>query len=152
MCATWPYVGDEPSKLYKDIYNFTGKNRKLTNLIYATALQPWYKAKFSSSDFNSQGELDSAKVIEDLKVEDYVEVQDVVREIKRRLHSEDTSGNPIEYDSVSEIIDKVQEVNSKEDSKVIAKIINSGGKYIISIQPKDDTNYAIYEYYKTGTE
>lgn len=152
MCVSFPYIGDEPSRLYMDIYHYTGKNRKLTNLIYATALQDWYKAQFSSSDFNSQGELDSAKVIADLKVDDFIEVKDVIRDIERRLHVVDNSGNPIEYDTVSEIIDKVQEVNSQEDSKVVARIINNGSKYIISVQPKDDTNYNLYEHYKTGIE
>lgn len=152
MCVSFPYIGDEPSKLYKDIYHHTGKNRKLTNLIYATASQDWYKAKFSPSDFNSQGELNASKVIEDLKVDDFIEVKDVIRDIERRLHAVDDSGNPVEYDTVSEIIDKVQDVNSQEDSKVVARIINNGSKYIISVQPKDDTNYNIYEHYKTGIE
>jgi len=39
----------------------------------------------------------------------------------------------------------VQEVNADETSKVIAKIVNKGGKYIISVQLKDDTNFALYE-------
>jgi hypothetical protein len=37
MCVRYPYIGDEESKLYKEIYKYTGKNRKLTNFIYATA-------------------------------------------------------------------------------------------------------------------
>lgn len=152
MCVSLPYIGDEPSKLYTDIYHHTGKNRKLTNLIYAIAKQDWYTEKFSPSDFNSQGELNASKVIKDLKVNDFIEVKDVIRDIERRLHAVDDSGNPIEYDTVSEIIDKVQEVNSQEDSKVVARIVNNGSKYIISVQPKDDTNYNIYERYKSGVE
>jgi len=37
MCVSIPFIGDSPSELYKEIYNYTGKNRKLTNLVYATA-------------------------------------------------------------------------------------------------------------------
>lgn len=152
MCVSIPYVGDEPSKLYKEIYEFTGKNRKLTNLIYATALQSWYKEKFSSSDFNSQGELNSSKVIEDLNVRQYIEIDSLVRDTENRLNAVDSSGNPVEYNTVEEIIDKVQNVNSQQDSRVVARIVNNGSKYIISVQPKDDTNYNIYEHYKSGIE
>jgi len=152
MCVSWPYVKDAPSKLYMDIYHHTGKNRKLTNLIYATAKQDWYKEKFSPSDFNSQGELNSATVISDLKVDDYIEVKDLIRETERALHAVDNSGNPVEYNTVSEIIDKVQKINAEESSRIVARIINNGSKYIISIQPKDDTNFGIYEHYKSSIE
>jgi hypothetical protein len=34
-CTLFPIVGGKPSKLYKELYDSTGKDRKLTNLLYA---------------------------------------------------------------------------------------------------------------------
>ena len=149
MCVRYPYIGDEESKLYKEVYKYTGKNRKLTNFIYATAQQTWFKQKFSPSDYNSQGELDSRKVIEELEVNKLVEMNNLIADAERILKAVDSTGDTIEYSSINDIIDRVQNFNSS-NSNLVAKIQRKGDKYTIQVQPKDDTNFDLYEQYKAG--
>ena len=144
MCVRYPYIGDEESKLYKEVYKYTGKNRKLTNFIYATAQQTWFKQKFSPSDYNSQGELDSRKVIEELEVNKLVEMNSLIADAERTLKAVDSTGDTIEYSSINDIIDRVQNFNSN-NSNLVAKIQRKGDKYTIQVQPKDDTNFDLYE-------
>ena len=57
-CNLFPLVKGKRSKLYDELFKYTGKNRKLTNFLYALSLQKPIISKFTKKDFNNQDEID----------------------------------------------------------------------------------------------
>ena len=68
VCTLKPIIKDKPSKLYTDLMQLTGNDRKLTNFLYALSLQDEIKSLFSNSDFNSQGQIKTDLFIQKLNL------------------------------------------------------------------------------------
>ena len=151
VCARWPIVNGEESKLYKELFKYTSRNRKLTNYLYALAIQPELKNEVSPSDYNSQGELNLSKVIELFSVDNLIDVTSTIKNGERELNAIDNStGEPINYKEVSEIIDKVIDFNNRDNNPVVAKIIRVEDNYNIVVIPKDSENFALNSAYEAG--
>jgi nitrous oxide reductase len=64
MCTIYPSVKGKKSKLYVDMYNKTGHDRKLTNFLYAMSKLDDVRAKFSKDQFDRLGEIKSKDFME----------------------------------------------------------------------------------------
>ena len=64
MCTIYPSVKGKKSKLYMDMYNKTGHDRKLTNFLYAMSKLDDVRAKFSKDQFDRLGEIKSKDFME----------------------------------------------------------------------------------------
>ena len=132
ICTLNPFVGDEESILYKELYKRTGKNRKLTNYLYALSLQPSVQETFASSDFNRQGEVNASSIMEALKVDEILEAATQIANAERELGAVTDTGK-VQFDTVDEIYDRVQEFNSRPDNHLIASITQENRKFIINV-------------------
>ena len=150
VCAVYPLIDGQESELYKGLFKYTSRNRKLTNYLYALSLQPEIMSKVSSSDLNGQGEIKLSKVVELLNVDSLLDTTATIKNAEAELHATNSSGELVDYEDVSEIIDRVVEFNEREGNSVVAKIVKTDSGYNISILPKDSENFAINSTYKAG--
>lgn len=148
MCTLFPLVKGERSKLYEELYEFTGKDRRLTNFFYALSLQPEVQAQFSKKEKNSQGEVRSDDFIRKFKLRDFVAKTDEVKAERTDIGAIDSKGNPIEYDTPDELFDRVKEYNETH-SRFKATIAYDNGKFVIKLDRVNAGNFRNSEVLET---
>ena len=150
VCTRFPQKDGRDSQLYMDLFKHTGRNRSLTNYIYALTQQDYIKSAFAPSDFNDQKELKASEVIKKLKVDNLINTSTAITNAEKELGAVNSSGSPVIYKTVEEIIDKVIDFNSREDNPVVAKINKESNGYSIIVQGKNDTNFMTNASYIAG--
>ena len=140
FCEIIPTVNRRKSVLYQDIYNFTGKNRALTNMLYAVAQTDSVKNLFTRSDFNNQGEIKFKSLHDKLNLDSQLTALQNVNNERVAIGATDRSGNPIAYDNPNAIKDIVLQYNDTHED-YHAKIKYAGGKYYIDLDVTDASNY-----------
>ena len=151
ICSPSPYVGDEKSILYNELLEYTGNNRPLTNYIYTLAIQPAFVEKFTSSQCNRQGEVLTAKVIEALGVDSFIDAAKSISNAEKELGAKEYGEN-VKYETVEEIQDKVIEFNNRPDNKLRAVIKYQDGAYIIQVGVINADNFLRAESLEPGRE
>lgn len=140
MCTIYPSVKGKKSKLYMDMYNKTGHDRKLTNFLYAMSKLDDVRAKFSKDQFDRLGEIKSKDFMDWVHIEDLIADQNMLDSAKRTLGAVDNLGDPIGYDTPEEILDRVLDFNNNND-RMKAMIRFSNGKFIIEVENLNADNY-----------
>lgn len=140
MCALIPTVNRKKSKLYKDILDYTGKNRPLTNLLYAAALSDQVKSLFTQKEFNDQNEIDFKALKTKFNLDQYVNAQQALQGERLSIGAIDSNGQTIYYDNPDLIKDRVLDYNNTHNV-FHAKIDYSRGKYTIVLDVTDATNF-----------
>lgn len=139
-CSLSPLVKGEPSKLYNSILKYTGKDRKLTNFLYALSKQKALISKFTSKDFNSQGEIDFDSFIKKVDVKSMLDNKARLQNERESIGAIDSSGNKIAYDRVENILDVVTDYNDTHtDFK--ATIQYEAGKFYIDLNITNAENF-----------
>ena len=72
VCIRIPEVNGEESILYARLYEFTNKNRPLTNYLYALASLDELRSSVGAENLNSQGEISPDYLIKELKIDRYI--------------------------------------------------------------------------------
>lgn len=140
MCTIYPSVKGKKSKLYVDMYNKTGHDRKLTNFLYAMSKLDDVRAKFSKDQFDRLGEIKSKDFMEWVDIDKLIADQNLLDSAKAQLQAVDSNGDPIGYDTPEEILDRVLDFNDTND-RMKAMIRFSNGKFIIEIENLNADNY-----------
>ena len=140
MCTIYPSVKGKKSKLYVDMYNKTGHDRKLTNFLYAMSKLDDVRAKFSKDQFDRLGEIKSKDFMEWVDIDKLIADQNLLDSAKAQLQAVDSNGDPIGYDTPEEILDRVLDFNYTND-RMKAMIRFSNGKFIIEIENLNADNY-----------
>jgi len=140
FCDITPTVNRRKSVLYQDIYNFTGKNRALTNLLYAASLTDAVKQLFDRNDFNSQGEIKFKSLREKLNLDSQLTAMQNVKNERVSIGATNSNGDPIAYDNPNAIKNVVLQYNDTHED-YHAKIKHSNGKYYIDLDVTDASNY-----------
>ena len=140
MCTIYPSVKGKKSKLYMDMYNKTGHDRKLTNFLYAMSKLDDVRAKFGKDQFDRLGEIKSKDFMEWVHIEDLIEDQNLLDSAKHNLQAVNTAGEPIGYDTPEEILDRVLDFNDT-NTRMKAMIRFSNGKFIIEVENLNADNY-----------
>ena len=78
MCTIYPSVKGKKSKLYMDMYNKTGHDRKLTNFLYAMSKLDDVRAKFGKGQFDRLGEIKSKDFMDWVHIEDLIADQNLL--------------------------------------------------------------------------
>lgn len=151
VCSPSPYVGDEKSILYNELLEYTGNNRPLTNYIYTLAIQPAFVEKFTSSQRNRQGEVLTAKVIEALGVDSFIDAAKSISNAEEELGAK-KYGEEVKYDTVEEIQDRVIEFNNRPDNKLRATIKYKEGAYVIQVGVLNADNFLKADSLEPGRE
>lgn len=140
-CEFHPKTKDgKDSELYKSLYEKT-KNRRFTNLIYASYLQEGVAAQMDEAGYkrDKQGEHRVEDVYKWYNILEILEEQGRIGDIEVQIGSKDALGNYIEYSSGEEALEIVNDYNSKEKGNV-AYTVKRGDKYIIVLEPKNANN------------
>ena len=148
MCTLFPLVKGERSKLYEELFEFTGKDRRLTNFFYAISLQPEVQSQFSKKEKNSQGEPRADDFIRKYNLRDFVAKSDEIKEERVAIGATDAKGNPIQYDTPDELYDKVKEYN-ESNARFKATISYDNGKFIIKLDRVNAGNFRNNEVLET---
>ena len=140
MCTIYPSVKGKKSKLYMDMYNKTGHDRKLTNFLYAMSKLDDVRAKFGKNQFDRLGEIKSKDFMEWVHIEDLIEDQNLLDSARHNLQAVNAAGEPIGYDTPEEILDRVLDFNDN-NTRMKAMIRFSNGKFIIEVENLNADNY-----------
>lgn len=140
MCVLIPTINRRKSQLYQDIYNYTGKNRPLTNLLYAAAHTEELKGKFDKNDINNQGEIKFESLRKFLDLDSYLDSETLLQEDRKAIGAIDATGKEVGYANPDIIKERVLEYNDTHD-KFHAKIDYRDGKYYIDLDVIDGTNF-----------
>lgn len=140
VCTIYPSVKGKKSKLYMDMYNKTGHDRKLTNFLYAMSKLDDVRAKFSKDQFDKLGEIRSKDFMDWVHIDDLIADQNLLDSAKQQLQAVDSTGNPIGYDTPEEIYDRVIDFNNN-NTRMKAMIRFSNGKFIIEVENLNADNY-----------
>lgn len=130
VCALKPIVQGKPSMLWEGLYKTTGKNRRLTNLLYAIAIQDSVKNQFDKKSLNSQGELNLRDFLNKFNIKHLIDSKQSINADKVSIGAVDNNGVTVTYDDPEDIRQKVIDYNnSHEGTKAQIKYKN-GGFYI----------------------
>lgn len=140
MCTIYPSVKGKKSKLYMDMYNKTGHDRKLTNFLYAMSKLDDVRAKFGKDQFDRLGEIKSKDFMDWVHIEDLIADQNLLDSAKQQLQAVDSNGDPIGYDTPEEVLDRVLDFNDR-NTRMKAMIRFSNGKFIIDVENLNADNY-----------
>lgn len=140
-CLLWPIKNGEPSKLYKELYNKTKKNRKLTNLLYALSLQDEIKGKFVPSELNSQGEPLTKIFMEKLNVDSLLREKNIIENKAKELGALDDNGGVVYFNNMDHITQKVIDFNNTNE-KLRAVIKHNREGFYIEVDLINAENYA----------
>lgn len=140
VCTIYPSVKGKKSKLYMDMYNKTGHDRKLTNFLYAMSKLDDVRAKFSKDQFDKLGEIKSKDFMDWVQIDNLIEDQNLLDSAKQQLQAVDAMGNPIGYDTPEEVLDRVLDFNDT-NNRMKAMIRFSNGKFIIEVENLNADNY-----------
>ena len=140
MCTIYPSVKGKKSKLYMDMYNKTGHDRKLTNFLYAMSKLDDVRAKFGKDQFDRLGEIKSKDFMDWVQIDDLIADQNLLDSAKQQLQAVDTNGDPIGYDTPEEVLDRVLDFNDN-NTRMKAMIRFSNGKFIIEVENLNADNY-----------
>lgn len=144
VCTIYPSVKGKKSKLYMDMYNKTGHDRKLTNFLYAMSKLDDVRAKFSKDQFDKLGEIKSKDFMDWVQIDNLIEDQNLLDSAKQQLQAVDAMGNPIGYDTPEEVYDRVIDFNDNptlNQNRMKAMIRFSNGKFIIEVENLNADNY-----------
>ena len=140
VCTLKPIIKDKPSKLYTDLMQLTGNDRKLTNFLYALSLQDEIKSLFSNSDFNSQGQIKTDLFIQKLNLDQIISDKSKIKYELTKIKGIDSKGKRIHYKDVNEILQDVYDFNDNNDTlKAQIKFEKDG--YYIDIDTINDENF-----------
>lgn len=140
VCTLIPTVKGKKSKLYEALSKATKKNRPLTNLLYALALQDKVKDMFSPSDFNSQGELSFSAFSQKVDLDSILDTKNIVQQEAIDLGAINEKGERVYIDNPDSIVQKVIDFNTKSD-KIKATINYDNNGYYINVDTINAENY-----------
>lgn len=128
------------SRLYDELYTFTKRDLKLTNLLYALSLQDEIKRMFAPSDLNSQGEPNSKALIEKLGAKDIIGEKARVEAEARTLGAITAKGKRVYFDDMMTITSRVMDFNNRNDKlKAVIKYDKDG--FYIEVDTLNADNY-----------
>lgn len=139
-CNLSPIVNGEPSKLYDSLFKYVGKDRKLTNFLYALSKQKEVISKFSKRDFNNQNEIEFKSFIDKIDIKAMLDAKTLVENERISIGATDPSGNLILYNSVDDIIDVVTNYNNTHND-FKAQIKFEAGKFYIDLDIVNSENF-----------
>lgn len=129
-------LSGEPSALHPDLVEYTG-DRALANAIYAAAkIGLLDKSKLK---FDEKGEPTLESVIKQIPVRGIIAKTSLIAE-KRELGAIDRNNNPIPYDSLEEVLVKVNDFN-KQNPELVAFPTRQDKKFFINVEYKNEANY-----------
>ena len=140
VCVLVPTVRGKRSALYEGIYRATGKDRKLSNFLYALSLQESIRKKFDSKDFNSQGEPKTKAFLDKFDVKSMVSDKQRLAAERRDIGATDDSDKPIGYNYPEDVYQKVVDYNNSHD-RFKALIRYRDGKFYIELDTLNADNY-----------
>lgn len=136
----YPIVKGAPSKLYRDLYSLTHKDRKLTNLLYALSLQEESKALFPPTELNSQKEPNTKAFVEKFGVQKILSEKANISNAAKTLGAVGRTGKTLYYDSVFDIAQNVLDFNDSHD-ELKATIKYSDKGYYIQVDTLNAENF-----------
>lgn len=146
QCQMYAEVNGEPSKLYIDLLKKTN-NRPLTNLIYATYLQPGVAAQITSQGYglNKQGQHSADALIQIFNVNKLKLDIGRAGEVSQRIGAKEANGDLHDYASAEEAYRVAQQANSQYEATV-SYVTQSGDKFnVITVGKDSRTQYRAYE-------
>jgi hypothetical protein len=145
-CVLWPEVNGKESKLYKDLYALTNKDRSLTNIIYASYLQPGVAANMDNAGKTKDnlGQHKAEDVISELGIDiSKLDSGDVLQRA-RRYGVIDSNNTPTSFNNAEDALRKADSINSN-DKRVVAHVVQQGNEFFVMLN-KRDTRTLINEY------
>lgn len=141
VCAVTPLVSGKPSKFYNELWTYTGKNKRLTNFLYAVGTDVSSLASFDKKEINSQGEpyLDSFR--EKFNSDRFLTTVAETTSEQRSIGAIDDQGATINYDSPNALYQKVVDYNDEHERHKAHIVRNAEGKYNIILRGTDAGNY-----------
>jgi hypothetical protein len=136
-CALVPKVGDEDSKLYKDLLERI-KNRPLTNLIYAAYLQKGVAAQLDSLGYyrNKQDQHSAKDVAKFFNVDQMQLEIGKISEVARYSGSRDIHGDLINYTDAKDALNNALYANETYTGTV-SYVVQHGDNFNIVTEGKD---------------
>lgn len=141
----------EESDLYKGLLSYTANNRKLCNFLYASAIQKEFLKKCKPSELNAQREPSIKKVVEAFDIEEMLDTTVKIEQAHNELGTA-IDGEPILFEELDAIFDRVVEFNDRPNNVLRAVIRYSKGKYFVDVDVVNDSNFAINSRYKAGKQ
>lgn len=113
QCEMYPKVGNEDSKLYKELIKLI-KDRPLTNLIYACYLQQGVDTQMKGLGYktNSQGQHSGKDVMQYFDVYSMKNEAAKVSEVAMRIGARDQNGNQIDFTDSEDALNKAMQANN----------------------------------------
>ena len=134
-------LSGEPSALHSDLVEHTG-DRTVANIAYAATRVKGGLSNFENSEhieYDQNGEPTLESVNRVLPLSSMVRRTSLVVE-KREIGAVDRKGNPIAYDSLSEVLQMVQEFNEQHPD-LVAYPTEQDKKFFINVEYRDDSNF-----------
>ena len=137
QCDLVPKVNDQDSQMYLDLSKMIKGNRPLLNYIYSLYLQEEVQTQMNSRGYtvNKQGQHNAKDIYNFLEIDKIINDQSNIQNIRRSLGAIDEYNNLIQYDKVSDILDRVRQFN-ESNKNFIATIVPAGNKFSIIVDPK----------------
>lgn len=131
------------SELFKQLKEFTGSYNTAWN-IWGLTQSPTYMNSLSGIEYDENNEPTFESLNKVLNIKDLMQGKLTLKGDKITLGAVDTKGNPITYNTQSEIIDKVNNFN-KENTDKVAQITQNEKGYNIIVDYKNEENSEIPE-------
>lgn len=147
QCEMYPKVGNEDSKLYKELSKLI-KDRPLTNLIYACYLQQGVDTQMSNLGYrtNSQGQHSGKDVMQYFDVYSMKREAGKVSDVAMRIGARDQKGNQVDFTDSEDALNKALQANNTYNRNtqsqhtmngVVAFVVKRGDKFNILTMSQD---------------
>lgn len=153
-CEMYPYVGREPSTMYKELLKIT-KNRPLTNLIYAAYLQQGVAAQMDSQGYvqNKQGQHSAKDVYAFFDVGTIMNesISSSISSIARQIGAMDALGNPVDFTNTNDALNVAAQLNNSKKGAV-AFVTQHGNKFNVIVEGRDSRTQIRANYVKEAQQ
>lgn len=141
VCVLRPLTkSGQPSKLYEDLYKFTGEDRPLTNFLYGISLLDETKNKFTKKEISSNGEIYFDDFVRKLNLKTFLKTEADIRAEKLALGAIDNAGDVIQYDEPNSILPRVLQYN-ENTNEFRATVSYDNGKFVIKVDRVNARNF-----------
>lgn len=138
VCSVYAQVGDEDSKLHKELTQTSSLTRPLANAVYAMYMREGIAENMDNQGYkrNKQGQHNASDVIQYLGINEWLNNAASISTVKTNYGIIDSTGALHNFDTATEALDIADRIN-EEQPGLAAIATRNGDKFNVQVSPKD---------------
>lgn len=138
VCSMYVQVGDEDSKLHKELIETSSLSRPLANAVYAMYMRDGVAENMDNLGYkrNKQGQHSASDVIQYLGINEWLNNAASISTVKTNYGIIDSTGALHNFDTATEALEVANRIN-EEQAGLAAIATRNGDKFNVQVSPKD---------------